>query len=182
MTVIIDDTPEHIKQYWMGQNPDYILACLDPQYIAERTIAFSKRDPLEDQSWRYKLSLLDPAHPKAPVPEWVRFAKRKKQNFRCHILGWAESDWMRNKQSREIQQVGMLTVDHVLPAAHGGMTTDVNTLMVAEIANNKKGSKMKSYEEMAFFLHSVYELYHPSAEELVAIESLRLKRITKVKL
>jgi hypothetical protein len=89
---------------------------------------------------------------------------------------------MVNKTSREIQQVGMLTLDHTLAAAHGGLTTDANTMMVAEIANNKKGSKMKSYEEMRQFLHSIYELYVPTNEELMAIESFRSKRINKVRL
>lgn len=166
----------------MEQNPDYILAAIDPLYIIERATALMKRDPQEDQTWRYKLGLLDPSHPKAIVPEWVRFAKRKNQDFRCHILGWKESDWMVNKTSREIQQVGMLTLDHTLAAAHGGLTTDANTMMVAEIANNKKGSKMKSYEEMRQFLHSIYELYVPTNEELMAIESFRSKRINKVRL
>ena len=182
MTAIVDETPEHIKQYWLEQNPSYILAPTDPAYIRERELASGRRDPAEDFSWRHRLNQLDASHPKAPVPEWIRFAKRKKQDFRCAILGWQETDWMINKMSGNIQQVGMLTVDHVIPAAQGGLTTDANTLMVAEIANNKKGCKLKSYEQMREHLHSVYELYQMSAEELIAIESFRLKKITKVKL
>ena len=182
MSVIIDDTPEHIKKYWIEQNPSYVLATIDPAYIRERELASTRRDPLEDFSWRYRLNQLDPSHPKAPVPEWVRFAKRQKQQFRCAILGWQENDWMINKMSGIIQPVGVLTVDHVVPAAEGGLTTDANTLMVAEIANNKKGCKLKSYEQMREHLHSVYDLYEPTIEELLAFKSLRQKNITKVKL
>jgi hypothetical protein len=182
MAVIIDDTPDRIKQYWVEQNSSYIFALLDPDYIRERDIALEKRDPLDTQLWRQKLSQLDPSHPKALIPEWVRFSKRKAQEFKCYILGWHESDWMRNRASGSIQQVGMLTVDHTLAAAHGGLTTDTNTKMVAEIANNKKGSKQKSYEDMREHLHTIYELYVPSAEELIAFDIMRAKKITKVKL
>ena len=180
--MIIDDTPERTREYWLAQAPEYIKALDNPLYHEEQMLRLARRDPNENTRWKEKLNALDPSHPKAPVPDWVRFAKREKQGFRCYILGWHETDWMLNKQSGEIQQVGTLTLDHTVAAANGGLTTDANTMMIAEIANLKKGSKQKTYEEMRTFLHMVYELYTPSFEQIIAIESFRLRGIKKVKL
>jgi hypothetical protein len=182
IVMFVDGTPENIKQYWLDQTPEYVEAISDPVYQQEQTLRIALRLPDENVKWREKLEALDPAHPKASVPDWVRWAKRKKQDFRCFILGWHENDWMLNKQSGEIQQVGILTLDHTLAAHHGGLTTDANTKMIAEIANLKKGCKLKTYDEMRQFLHTIYELYIPDPVELIAIESMRMKNIKKVKL
>jgi len=180
--VIVDDTPAHIREYWMQQNPEYILALLDPAYQNERSAALANKDTAQSYHWRDKLNMLDPSHPKATIPEWVRWSKRKKQQFRCYVLGWHETDWMINKLTRNIQQIGVLTVDHFVAGANGGLTTDLNTTMLAEIVNNKKGSKVKTYEDMREHFYSVYEQYIPSPEEMIAIQSFRANKIAKVKL
>jgi hypothetical protein len=181
--MFIDDTPERTKQYWIAQNPDYIKALDDPRYQAERERILSLRTHEENNMvWKQKLNQLDPSHPKAPVPDWVRWAKRDKQQFRCYVLGWHETDWMRNKLSGSIQQIGILTLDHTLAAANGGLTTDANTMMIAEAVNQKKGSKVKTYEEMRAHFYSIYELYIPTVEEIIAINSFREKGINKVNL
>jgi hypothetical protein len=179
---MIDETPERTRNYWLSQAPEYINALDNRAYQEEQRQRATRRDPNDNMKWRDKLNQLDPSHPRAPVPDWVRFAKREKQGFRCHILGWHELEWMFNKQSGEIQQVGMLTLDHTLAAANGGLTTDANTMMIAEIANSKKGSKMKTYDEMREFLFSIYELYVPTLDEIIAINSFRARGIKKVKL
>jgi hypothetical protein len=181
--MIIDDTPERTKQYWMAQNPDYIKVLDDPRYQAERERILSMRESVqENMHWKQKLNQLDPSHPKAPVPDWVRWAKREKQQFRCYVLGWHENDWTKNKVTGNIQPVGMLTLDHTLAAANGGLTTDANTMMIAEAVNQKKGSKSKTYEEMRQHFYLIYELYIPSTEEIIAINSFRAKGIKKVNL
>ena len=168
--------------YWIAQNPDYVKALDDPRYQVEQAVLAAIRKPDMNTKWKEKLFALDPSHPKAPVPDWVRWAKREAQGFKCYVLGWYENDWIRNKASGDIQPVGTLTLDHTLAAANGGLTTDANTKMIAEIANLKKGSKLKTYEEMREFLHKVYELYSPTTEEIIAINSFRSKGIKKVKL
>lgn len=180
--MFVEDTPERTREYWLQQAPEYAKALDNLMYQEEQRQRILRRDPLVNEKWKEKLNALEPSHPKAPVPDWVRFAKREKQGFRCYILGWHESDWMFNKQSGEIQQVGVLTLDHTVAAANGGLTTDANTMMIAEIANLKKGSKKKTYEEMREFLHSVYELYVPTSEEIIAIRSFRSGGIKRVRL
>ena len=161
----------------MAQNPNYIAALEDPQYQEERRHIRSTRST---DAWQAQFNALSPSHPKATIPEWVRFAKRKKQSFRCFVLGWRESDWMLNRQSGEIKQVGTLTVDHTIAAANGGLTTDANTKMIASVANSKKGSKPKTYEELREHLLNIYELYVPNFDELMAIRSLRAKGCKKL--
>jgi hypothetical protein len=174
--IIFDDTPVNVREYWIKENPEYIKTLTNPAYLEEQ----AQRPENTHQDWKKKFYALDPSHPKAFIPDWVRYAKREKQNFRCHVLGWHEKDWIFNKNSGELKQVGILTVDHTLAGANGGLTTDANTIMIASFVNTKKGSKMRSYEEIREHFHSFYELYVPTQEEVQAINSLKGKGFKKV--
>lgn len=91
----------------------------------------------------------DPQHPRAFIPNYVRYAKRKEVGFRCVVTGWHESDYFQDVCGHgPIRLVGRLTVDHIIPGALGGLTTDDNIQMVSEFANTKKGSNQINNEEL----------------------------------
>ena len=91
----------------------------------------------------------DPSHPRAFIPNYVRYAKRKQAGFRCAVTGWHEADYFRDVSGRgPVRLVGRLTVDHIIPGALGGLTTDDNIQMVSEFANTKKGSNQINNEEL----------------------------------
>lgn len=91
----------------------------------------------------------DPQHPRAFIPNYVRYAKRKELGFKCAVTGWSETDYFQDVTGHgPIRLVGRLTADHIIPGASGGLTTDDNIQMVSEFANTKKGSKLISNEEL----------------------------------
>ena len=111
---------------------------------------------------------LDPTHARAWIPPHVRWAKRKEVNFTCPITGWKETDWFRSHGGGPYRRVGTLTMDHIIPGALGGLTTDENIRAVRELANTKKGHKTISDEELRDNLFRAYKtVYMP--EDLLAM-------------
>lgn len=101
---------------------------------------------------------LDPTHPRAWIPNWVRYAKRLESNFTCPITGWKETDFFQDKSGRgPVRIVGKLTMDHTIPGAMGGLTTDENIRAISELANTKKGSLLVSDEELRQRLHHTHQ-------------------------
>lgn len=98
-------------------------------------------NPMKDSSDDYRKYLpLDPTHPRAWIPPYVRWAKRKEVDFKCPILGWAEGDYYQGiNGGGPIRRVGVLTMDHLIPGATGGRTTDDNIRAFSALANTKKG-------------------------------------------
>lgn len=92
----------------------------------------------------------DPSHPRAYIPSYVRWAKRQYVGFVCPITGWRESDWFRGTTSTNgpFRRVGMLTMDHIIPGAAGGLTTDENIRAICSLANSKKAHKQITDEEL----------------------------------
>lgn len=82
---------------------------------------------LPDRQKDYKQYLpSDPTHPRAYIPPHVRWAKRKQVEFICPITGWKETDWYRPIGGGPTKLIGPLTMDHIIPGALGGLTTDEN--------------------------------------------------------
>lgn len=121
----------------------------------------------------------DPQHPRAYIPNYVRWAKRKELNFTCPITGWKETDFFQDiHHCGPVRLVGRLTVDHIVPGALGGLTTDENIQMICEFANTKKGSKSMSNDELREkLLTTHYKLDQP--QEL--FEMLRRYNVTHFK-
>jgi hypothetical protein len=101
---------------------------------------------------------LDPTHPRAYIPAHVRWAKRKSVDFRCPITGWSETDWYRGIGGGPFRRVGLLTMDHIIPGAAGGQTTDENIRAICSLANTRKGSKQITDEELRRQLSNSYKL------------------------
>ena len=117
-------------------------------------------NPITDPKEDYKQYLPDdPSHPRAWVPPQVRYAKRAAVQFRCPITGWAETDWYRGLHGNgPFKRVGILTIDHILPGAAGGKTTDENIRAISLLANMKKGSKQVSDEKLRESILAAYRL------------------------
>lgn len=119
----------------------------------------------------------DPAHPRAYIPNYVRWAKRKELNFTCPITGWKETDYFQDIPKRgPVRLVGRLTADHKLPGALGGITSDENIQMICEFANTKKGSSAITNEELTAKLLSTHQKIEEPAE---LFEMLRRYNITQ---
>lgn len=100
----------------------------------------------------------DPTHPRAFIPPHVRYAKRKQVGFTCPITGWTEKDWYRGVSGGPFRKVGPLTIDHIIPGALGGLTTDENIRAISALANSKKGHKSISDEELRAQLFRGYKI------------------------
>lgn len=182
--VIDDDTPIRTREYWRQQNPAYEKYIRDARYQTEKKK--EDNDPAnilqgKNPKWKEKLNALDPWNPNAPIPGWVRFGKRDTQGFNCFVTDWNEGQWVVNKNSGYSEKIGRLTVDHTVARANLGLTTDANTKMVWGKANNKKGMKFVTYEELRNHLHSIYEPITLAPEVLDALNLLRERKV-KVKL
>ena len=101
---VVDLTPisDETIAYWAEQG--YLLSDVqdDPAYQAEilqanaEQIEKRKRsEPFDPNQFGPK----DPSHPYAYTPRYVTFAMRRNQDFRCHVMGWLETDWVFNKLS-----------------------------------------------------------------------------------
>ena len=111
---------------------------------------------------------LDPTHPRAWIPPHVRWAKRKQVDFTCPITGWKESDWYRSYSGGPYRKIGTLTIDHIVPGALGGLSTDENIRAISALANSKKGHKTVSDEELREHLFKAFKtVYMP--EDLLAM-------------
>jgi hypothetical protein len=111
---------------------------------------------------------LDPTHPRAWIPPHVRWAKRKQVDFTCPITGWKESEWFRGNGGGPYRKVGILTIDHIVPGASGGLTTDENIRAISALANSIKGSKTITDEELRLRIHGSFtRVYMP--EDLLAM-------------
>ena len=117
-------------------------------------------NPAPDKADDYKQYLPDnPAHPRAWIPPHVRYAKRREVGFRCPVTGWSEGDWYRGAFGNgPYKRIGILTIDHILPGAAGGMTTDENTRAISLLANMKKGAKQISEEDLRRQILQSYKL------------------------
>lgn len=182
--IAIDDTPIRTREYWRQQNPAYEKYIRDARYQTEKKK--EDNDPAnvlqgKNPKWKEKLNALDPWNPNAPIPGWVRFGKRDTQGFNCFVTDWNEGQWVVNKNSGYSEKIGRLTVDHTVARANLGLTTDANTKMVWGKANNKKGMKFVTYEELRNHLHSIYEPITLAPEVLDALNLLRERKV-KVKL
>lgn len=113
---------------------------------------------------------LDPSHPRAYIPPHVRWAKRKEVEFTCPITGWKETDWYRGTNGGPFRKVGPLTMDHIIPGAAGGLTTDENLRAISSLANSKKGHKTISDEELRRQLHHGYKIATMPADLLHILE------------
>jgi hypothetical protein len=111
----------------------------------------------------------DPRDPKAWIPPYVRWAKRKEVNFTCPITGWTEADWYKGVNGNgPYRKVGTLTIDHIVAGAKGGFTTDENIRAICYLANSVKGSKNMTDEELRQRILSGYRVV-PMPEELLQI-------------
>jgi len=110
--------------------------------------AEDKTNPIPATPYRQYLPT-DPSHPRAFIPNYVRWAKRYLAGFRCLITGWHETDYFQDIDGRgPIRLVGRLTADHKLPGSLGGLTTDENIQMISCFANTKKGNSGITNEEL----------------------------------
>jgi hypothetical protein len=122
---------------------------------------------------------LYPSHPRAWIPNWVRYAKRQSCNFTCPITGWKETDFFQDTQGRgPIRMVGKLTMDHIVPGASGGLTTDDNIRAISELANTKKGSLAVSDDELRERLHNSHQILNLESEVKEALLFLMSKNIS----
>jgi hypothetical protein len=131
-------------------------------------------DPRDD----YKKYLpLDPTHARAYIPPYVRWAKRWEVNFKCPILGWAEGDYYQGiNGSGPIRRVGILTMDHLVPGAAGGKTTDENIRAFSALANTKKGHSTITDEELRERLLSSYKLIEVPEDLLVVLKKYNVSQ------
>jgi hypothetical protein len=112
-------------------------------------------DPAHD----YKQYLpADPTHPRAWIPPYVRWAKRKAVDFACPITGWKESDWFRGIGGGPYRKVGTLTIDHITAGANGGLTTDENIRAISYLANSIKGHKDVNDEDLRKRIFGSYKV------------------------
>jgi hypothetical protein len=143
-TILVQEADDINARYWAKYDWAREFADLEAQ----------ADDPKKD----YRRFLpLDPTHPRAWIPQHVRWAKRKAVDFRCPITGWHELDYYQDVQKRgSIRAVGTLTMDHILPGSLGGLTTDENIRAFSELANTKKGNLTVTDEELRDRLLAVY--------------------------
>lgn len=127
-------------------------------------------NPITDPKEDYKQYLpTDPSHPRAWIPPYVRYAKRAEVGFRCPVTGWSENDWYRGVHGNgPFKRVGILTMDHILPGAAGGKTTDENIRAISLLANMKKGAKQVSDVTLSESIHMAYKLVD-MPEDLLAM-------------
>lgn len=122
---------------------------------------------------------MDPSHPRAWIPNWVRYAKRKQVDFTCPITGWKETDFFQDQQRRgPVRLVGKLTMDHILPGSLGGLTSDENIRAISELANTKKGNQPISDEELRERLHSSHMVLDLPEDQKQALLFLISNKIT----
>jgi len=110
----------------------------------------------------------DPMHPRAWIPPYVRWAKRKQVNFTCPITGWKETDWFRGMGGGPYRKVGTLTMDHIIPGAKGGLSVDENIRAISEIANAIKGSKDITDDQLRERIHGSFKVVF-MPEDLLAM-------------
>lgn len=179
MIEVIDETPQRVRQYWEQFGFNLASVIDNPIYREEReSVPHYPVDIIKTLERRHP----DPNEHGAYIPPYVTFALRREQRFRCYVTDWLESDWIINKDSGAVRQVGRLTVDHILAGAHGGTNHPQNLRMVCDIANGKKGSRIVPYEHIREHLLEHYKLYVPTPEILVAVEQLRKQKIKVLKL
>lgn len=112
----------------------------------------------------------DPSHSRAWIPPYVRYAKRSQVQFICPITGWGENDWYRGKHGNgPFKKVGILTMDHIIPGAAGGKTTDENIRAISLLANMKKGSKQVSDDKLRESILVAYELVTMPEDLLIVL-------------
>lgn len=132
------------------------------QYDWAKTLADEelRLNPIVSQKEDYRQYLpIDPTHPRAWIPPYVRYAKRAQVQFRCPITGWLETDWYKDTHGKgPYKRVGVLTMDHILPGAAGGKTTDENIRAISLLANMKKGAKQISDEHLRESIFIAYKL------------------------
>ncbi len=129
------------------------------QYLWAEAEANLEIERLEIKEIDYKQYLPeDPTHPRAWIPAFVRYAKRKQVNFICPITGWKENDWYRGLGGGPFRKVGMLTMDHIIPGAAGGLTIDDNIRAVCYLANSKKGHKQITDQDLRRQILNSYRL------------------------
>ena len=169
---VVDLTPisQTTIDYWTSQG--YVSADVqdDPLYQAE--ILQANKEQIEKHSEPFdpdKFGPKDPSHPYAYTPRYVTFKMRRNQQFRCHVMGWHETEWVRNKITGEIRPVGKLTRDHTKAATHGGATSHDNMKMVAALVNRKKGHKHITYEQLRDHIVQFWEVFHMSENERFAL-------------
>src|SRR5579863_2685684 len=164
----MDEASPITRKYWIAQNSRYATTMNDSGFLEDQEL---KKKKLSGENY-IKYLPTEPSHHRAHVPDDVRYAKRKDQGFRCAIRGWRETDWVQDKQKRgPVRRVGVLTVDHIIPGAKGGMTTDENIKMVCEFVNAKKADKEITYEQMRDRVLGAYEL----VELPVELEQILIK-------
>lgn len=184
---VVDLTPisDETIAYWAEQG--YLLSDVqdDPAYQAEilqanaEQIEKRKRsEPFDPNQFGPK----DPSHPYAYTPRYVTFAMRRNQDFRCHVMGWLETDWVFNKLSGEIRLVGKLTRDHTKAAVHGGSTSHDNLKMVAALVNRKKGSKYVSYEQLREHIGQFWEVWPMTFEEEAILYEFKKRGVKQITL
>ena|ERR1700680_4794680 len=185
MPGIFDLTPisQATIDYWAEQ--DYFLEDVadDPLYQAE--ILEANAENIKRGQKPYdpdKFGPKDPEHPYAYTPRYVTFKMRRAQDFRCHVMGWLESDWIKNKVSGEVRKVGKLTRDHTKAAANGGGTSHDNLKMVAALVNRKKSNKHISYEQLREHLAQYWEVYPASDFERYALQHFRMQGVKHITL
>ncbi|VVB52890.1 Uncharacterised protein [uncultured archaeon] len=112
----------------------------------------------------------EPTHPRAFIPNYVRWAKRKELDFTCPITGWKETDFFHDIAGNgAVRMVGRLTVDHIIPGSLGGMTTDENIQMISEFANVKKGNRQITNQELREQLLSTHKKVDERYDELLSV-------------
>jgi len=123
----------------------------------------------------------DPTDPRAWIPTFARYAKRHQVNFTCPVTLWKETDYFQDIAGQgPIRFVGRLTVDHIVPGARGGRTTDDNTAMICEFANVKKGSDDVSYDALRQRLLSTHRKIEEPAELLDMLRKYQVTRFNSV--
>ena len=139
--------------------------------------AEEKTSPTRDVDYKQYLPE-DPTHPRAWIPPYVRYAKRKAVEFTCPITGWHENDYYQDYQGKgPVRQVGRLTMDHHIPGAIGGLTTDENIRAICMLANTKKGSTAITDEELRDRILRSYHKLNLHEDVLHAFEVLKLHNI-----
>jgi hypothetical protein len=112
----------------------------------------------------------EPSHPRAWIPPYVRWAKRKQVDFTCPITGWKETDWFRGNGGGPFRRIGTLTMDHIIPGALGGLTTDENIRAISYLANSIKGHKQVSDEDLRKRVLGSYKIVSMPEDLLMVLD------------
>lgn len=121
--------------------------------------------PPQNDGYDYGNHPIDPSHPRAYIPEYVRWAKRRDVNFKCPVTGWAETDFYQgNNSCGPIYMVGVLTMDHIIPAASGGLTTNENLRAMSQLVNTLKGKTNQTDLELQTRVFGSYKLVEPPTD------------------